>query len=116
MRLCFREPGLVLCQSVQNPWPTCFDYLVDTVSRSAFQYVCGDRITGDAPCSAVDTAESAFLFTRKMKGSCSTRISCTRSMVSFRLPASFEDACSFMSRSISASHGVSGDFSCGFHW
>ena len=74
------------CKSVAKQ----LSYFAATVSRSAFQNVCGDRITGAAPCTDVETAESAFLLIRKMNGSCSTTISCTRSNASFRFFASLK--------------------------
>ena len=94
----------------------CFLLLPATVSHSAFQKVCGGRITGAAPCTDVETAESEFLLIRKINGSSSTTISCTRSKASFRFFASLEDACARMSLSISASQGVAGCFWLGFHW
>src|ERR1700688_1065538 len=91
------------------------DYFAATVSRSAFQKVWGDRITGAAPCTVVDTADRAFLLIRKMNGSCSTTISCTRSNASLRRLGSVDAALARIRRSISASHAVSGSFCCGFH-
>ena len=72
-------------------------FSLETVSRSAFQNVCGDKITGAAPCTAATTAESEFLLIRKMNGCLLDHdfLHAVERFLSFL--ASLEDACARIS-------------------